>query len=1064
MSDPNVFSSFSTWWYALVVMLFAVMFTFAENIAQAAPKPSAQHLLTEYLENPLGIDALEPRLSWQFVQDGRGACQTAYRIQVADSLAALESGQANVWDTGRVQSNETMSVPLEGERLVSSMTYYWRVKVWDAEAVESEFSRPASFEMGLLHEANWQGVWLTAPTGGNGYHSAMESSAGVTKWVQVDLGERTEFTTIKLFPARPYDWKEDTPGFGFPIRYRLEASDDPEFAEPTLLVDRTDSDQPNPKEEPVMFSFAPAKARYVRLTVTKLYTRSDGQNLFALAEMQVLSVLNVNMALNKPVEALDTIEQSGWSTTHLTEGLVTSVRPQIVAPLFRYEFQINKAVKRARAYVAGLGYCELRLNGEKVGGRVLDPAYTSFAKRVLYSTYDVTDQVRKGRNAVGAILGKGWFTQSPCLILQLDVDFKDGTRTTITTNADWRRGAGPIVQNSLYHGETYDARLEQAGWDSPGFDDSQWEAAVVTSSPTETLSAQMIQPIRVVETIKPKVLSDPKEGVWVYDFGQNFSGWCRLSVSGPAGTEVVLKHAELIYPDGTVNQENLRSAKATDRYILKGEGTELYEPRFTYHGFRYVQIEGFPGRPDLNTLRGRVVHTDFAKRGMFECSSPLVNQIHSNARWGYRTNWHSIPTDCPQRDERQGWMGDAHMTADMGFYNFDVAPAYAKFLQDIQDAQFENGGIPDTVPHVWGTNPGDPMWAAAYHFIAWDAYRHVGDKRLLAEHYDGLKRYVDLLGREAQDYIISRNNYGDWVGVVETPKDLISTGSFYRVSWLVARIAEILGKLEDVVRYDNLCSRIAGAFNAKFFDTETNNYGNGSQYSNAWPLYLGIVPPERRKAVVDNLVNDVMVNHKGHLSTGFMGARYLLEVLCSEGHADVAYTIVTQEDYPGWGYMIANGATTIWELWKLETGAGMNSHNHPAFGFVGGWFYRALAGIAPNAECAGFEHFDIKPFAVGDLKEARASVDTVRGPVASHWKRDGNSVSLKVTIPANSQASVWVPKVGFAEVEVKERRRVVWRDGKFIPGAPGLESASDAADWIKFEVGSGSYAFKLSGR
>ncbi|MCX6375659.1 MAG: family 78 glycoside hydrolase catalytic domain, partial [Armatimonadetes bacterium] len=728
-----------------------------------------------------------------------------------------------------------------------------------------------------------------------------------------------------------------------------------------------------------------------------------------------------------------------------------------------YEFELGKAIRRARAYVVGLGYCELRLNGKKVGDRVLDPGFTTFPERALYSTYDVTDQLRTGRNAVGVMLGKGWYGESPRFILQLNVEFADGTCASITTNKDWVRSTSPILRNSLYHGETYDARLEQQGWDSPGFDASKWEPVETTASPTKTLSAEMIQPIRVCGTIKPRKLTNPKPGVWVYDFRQNFSGWCRLKVSGPAGTEVSIRHAEVLYDDGTVNQENLRRAKATDRYILKGEGVETYEPRFTYHGFRYVQIEGFPGTPDLSTLTGCVVHTDFAPQGSFECSNPLINNIHRNACWGYKTNWHSIPTDCPQRDERQGWMGDAHMTADMGLYNFDAGPAYTKWLRDMQDTQGEDGRVPDSVPYIgaWGSNPGDPMWASAYQFITWDMYRHTGDRRLLARHYGGIKRYVDMLAREAKDYIIVRNNYGDWVGVVETPKDLISTGAFYRCSWMVARMAEILGQPNDAKKYDDLCAKIAAAFNKRFFDAKTNNYGNGSQYSNAWPLYLGIVPVEKHDAVVKNLIEDITVKHKGHLSTGFLGARYLLEVLCNEGRADVAYTIVTQKDYPGWGYMISKGATTIWELWKYEVGPGMNSHNHPAFGFVGGWFYRALAGILPNAEHGGFERFDIKPYVVGDLTEAQASVQTVRGPVASHWVRSDNGLILNVTIPGNSTASVWVPKIGLSSVQVCEGGNPVWKNGKFVPGVAGISDASEAGDWIKFEVGSGTYSFRL---
>lgn len=1022
-------------------------------------KPSAQNLLTEYLENPLGIDVSEPRFSWLFDQEGRQTRQRAYRIHVS----ADPEFKNLCWDSGKVLSNQTTNVPLKNQTLESAARYFWRAKVWDAKNVESDWSSTAWFEMGLLKQDEWEGDWITGAPGGNGYHSDLSADPNAVKWVQIDLGQNRNIARIVLHPARPFNWQEDAPGFGFPVRYKIEGSGNPDFDKPVLLADRTGEDQPNPGTEPITMKFDPVRTRYVRLTATKMYRRMDGQQCLALADMQIINTSGHNVGVNRPVTALDSIEDHGWSKSLLTDGLLHSMPPSQVAPMFRWEFEVKKQVERARAYVAGLGYCELHLNGDKIGDRVLDPAYTSFSKRVIYAAYDVTDHLKKGRNAVGAVLGKGWFKEPPRMILQLNIEFTDGSKTSVFTNSDWKRSGSPIREDSLYHGETYDARLEQPGWDKPGFDDSDWQVVNAAPSPTSLLSGHVIQPITVTETIKPETVSSPKEGVWVYDFGQNFSGWCRLKVSGSAGTEVRLRHAELLYPDGTINSENLRSARATDRYILKGEGTEVWEPRFTYHGFRYVQVEGFPGEPNLEALEGRVVHTCFEPDGSFECSDALINRIHRNSCWGFRTNFHSVPTDCPQRDERQGWMGDAHMTADMGFYNFDVAAAYTKFLQDIQDAQGEDGRIPDTVPHVWGSNPGDPMWAAAYHFIAWDMYRHTGDKALLARHYDGMKSYVDMLAREADNYIITRNNYGDWVGVVETPKDLISTGSFYRVSQLVSRMASVLGKKADTRKYEDLCGKIAEAFNSRFFREATNEYGNGSQYSNSWPLYLGIVPENKRQAVVNNLIHDITVNHKGHLSTGFLGARYLLEVLCNEGHPEVAYNIVTKEDYPGWGYMIANGATTIWELWKLETGPGMNSHNHPAFGFVSGWFYQALAGITPGAEKAGFEHFDIKPYVLGDLKQAKASVNTVQGLVKSEWVRTAGGLRLKAVIPANLGASVWVPKLRLADVEVKEGGKSVWKGGKYAAGVEGITGASDEGDWIRFEVGSGEYAFEITG-
>jgi len=749
------------------------------------------------------------------------------------------------------------------------------------------------------------------------------------------------------------------------------------------------------------------------------------------------------------------LEPTDWTAKWI--GLQESMDP---APLFRKEFTLSKGVRKARAYVTGLGYYELRINGTKVGDRVLDPPYTNFHKRVYYSVYDVTRLLKRGPNCVAAIVGKGWWRNGPRLLVQLEVIHNDGSVSTISTDESWRWSLGPILMNSLYNGETYDARKEESGWDQPGFNDSHWQPVCLFEMKDVQLSVQTIQPIKVVQTLRPKAASEPEPGIWVFDFGQNFSGWCRLKVSAPAGTEVTLKHAEILYPDGKVNQENLRTARATDTYITKGKGEEVFEPRFTYHGFRYVQLEGFPGKPTLDTIRGCVVHTALEPRGVFQCSKRLLNQIQNACVWGERTNFHAVPTDCPQRDERQGWMGDAQVSAYAMLYNFNMAPAYSKFLRDIQDAQGEDGSIPDTVPHVWGSNPGDPMWSAAYPVILWLTYLHTGDTTLLERHYDGVRRYVDMLRKEAgEEMIITRNNYGDWIALVETPKDLVSSCAFIWVTDLLVRFAEKLNRRADADLYREVKNKAVDAFNKRFFNVETLNYGNGSQASNAIPLALGIVPPEYKETVLNNIIKDIEARG-GHLSTGFVGSPFLMKALTDNGRVDVAYTIATQDDYPSWGYMIKMGATTIWELWHYETGPGMNSHNHPALGFVSGWFYEALAGLEPDSEGSGWAHFSVKPHVVGDLNWAKGRVDTVRGTVESAWKRTANGIVLNVSVPPNSTASVFVPVLGKQRFEITESGKPIWHDGKFVP-QDGIQSGNGAGEWVVFEVGSGNYVFEL---
>ena len=1035
---------------ALACLLFAVTCAQASQVCD---------LRTDYLWNPIGIDSRLPSFSWQFRSDTRGACQTAYQVQVG-----TQYGGADMWDSGKVVSGRSVGVPYDGKPLKGRTNYYWWVRVWDEKDVASDFSGPEEFETGLLNQSDWSAKWISGPSsGGNGYHSQYGASVDDAKWVQIDLGKPRAFQAVVLYPARPFNWQRDEPGFGFPVRYRVEASDDADFRSARVIADRTKEDQPNPRENAVAISVGDQAARYIRITATKLDQPRGTKPLFALVEMEVLDASGQNIGINAQVEAKDSVEDHGWGKGQLTDGCRESKTPGAISPLLRKEFTLSKPVLGATAYVTGVGYYEFHINGEKYEYHsALEPARTEYSKRVAYSTYPLGDILKQGRNCVGAMLGQGWWSKAPRLLVQIEIEYRDGTKERIVSDESWKWSNGPILENSIYNGETYDARLEQNGWDKPEFDDSAWLPVSVVDWNVQ-LSAQMIEPMLPSLMPRAKSITSPKPGVYVVDFGQNFSGWCRLKIGAPAGTKITLKHAELLYPDGTVNQENLRSARATDTYITRGVGIESYMPRFTYHGFRYVQVEGYPGRLTPDKIEGVFVATELRPRGTFSCSNELINQVQKNSVWGMRTNFHSIPTDCPQRDERQGWMGDAWMTSDAMLFNLDMPAAYSWFLRDIADSQREDGAVPDTVPQVWGTQPGDPMWSAAYPMIAWNTYVHTGDKAILARHYNGIKRSVDLLAREAKDYIVTRNNYGDWIAVEGTPKDLISTGTFCWLSGVVADMADALGKADDGRAYRELRAKVGDAFNKTFLDQSTGSYGNGSQFSNAFPLYLGIVPADKREQVLANLIESVEVKHKGHLSTGFIGTPFLLDALVQAGRADVAYRIVTQEDYPGWGYMIKNGATTIWELWELKTGNGMNSHNHPALGFVSAWFYRILAGISPDPKHPGWERFSVKPYVLGDMKTASATVNTVRGKVASDWKLTGKGIRLSVTVPANSTARVCLPKLGREDCTITEGKSVIWKSNSFRP-ADGILAARVDRDWIEFHVLSGRYVFELEGK
>ncbi|MCX8171517.1 MAG: family 78 glycoside hydrolase catalytic domain, partial [Candidatus Bathyarchaeota archaeon] len=678
--------------------------------------------------------------------------------------------------------------------------------------------------------------------------------------------------------------------------------------------------------------------------------------------------------------------------------------------LLRKEFVLDGKVKRARVYVSGLGYYELRVNGCRIGDRRLDPGWTDYAKIVLYTTYDVSNYLKEGRNAIGIMLGNGRYNVKPYrrehrafmpahkhygeprAILQLIIEFSDGRKELIVTDESWKASKGPIIDDDIYDGEVYDARLEKDGWDLPGYDDSSWDNARAVEPPGGIMASQAtFPPIRAVKILQPVSISNPKPNVYVVDFGQNFTGWVRLTVSGPRGAEVKLRYAELLNPDGTINTAPNRGAKSTDIYILKGSGVETYEPRFTYHGFRYVEVTGYPGALSINNIEGIVVHTDVESTGGFSCSNQLINNIHRNVLWGQVSNLMSIPTDCPQRDERMGWMGDAQLSAEEAIYNFNMVNFYTKWLRDIKAAQSEDGSVPDVVPPYWSFYPADPAWGTACIIIPWYLYLYYYDKRVLEENYDVMKRWVDFLSSKAENYILKFSKYGDWcppgqIVSLNTPGEIVSTLCYYEDVLLLSKIANVLGKTEDAEKYHDLAEKIKDAYNKRYLRGDHYTALEAiipgspigySQTANATPLYLDIVPPDKRESVVKRLLDDVMTAHDHHVNTGIVGTRYLLDALTKCGYADIAYRIVTQTTYPSWGYMIEEGATTIWERWEYLTGPGMNSHNHIMFGSVDAWFYKALAGINADPSCPGFEKIVIKPHIVGDLTYVGASLRTI---------------------------------------------------------------------------------------
>ncbi len=1006
--------------------------------------------LVDGLTMSMGLAYPVPRFSWQMESDARGARQSAFQVQVATKRELIDKPDA--WDSGKMNGSQPWA-DYAGKPLQRETVYFWRARLWDQNNAPTAWTEVQKFETCLASDSDWKGAWIGGPSaGGNGYHSQFAETDTTEKWVEIDLGAARTVSGVRLFPARPYNWRRDEPGFGFPRQFSIQVSTDGEnYA--TALGPINDTATVDPWEG----RFASRiQARYVRLLAHRLHQPADSKPCLALAEMEILDEQPISTLAK--ARALDSVEEHGWGLERLTDGSRKSQPIGAQPPLLRREFVLPKKPVWARLYVSYLGYGETYVNGAKLGENVLDPAFTVWEKQAYYSAYDAAPFLREGKNAIGIMLASGWWKKHPRAKLQLNVRYADGKNESIVSDAGWLWSEGPIQFASIYDGEHYNANNAIAGWSEPGLNTSDWRPVITFDEPNIQLLPQTFPPIRAVETLKPKSISQPKVGIFVVDFGQNISGWTRIKARAAKGAEITFKHSELLHADGTVNQQNLRAAKATDVYIASGADEESWEPRFTYHGFRYVQVEGWPGTLTADQIEARVVHTALQPRSTFATSSVLINKIHQNSLWGFRTNWHSIPTDCPQRDERQGWMGDAHMTADMGLYNFVSETAYRKFLRDIAAQQGEDGRVADTVPFIWGTNPGDPMWAVAYCRLAWETYRHTGDERILAEHYDGVKNYLELLIREAKGGLISRSNYGDWVAVEETPKDLVSAAAYYWTADTVRQIAIALDRRDDTARYQKLCADIAAQFHAKYFNAAARAYGNGTQTANALPLALGIVPAEHKAAVLNSLRQDILIKRNGHISTGFIGTPFLLSALTENGMADVAFEMVAKEDYPGWGFMVKNDATTIWELWKLETGPGMNSHNHPAFGLVSGWFFSTILGLRPAESAAGWATVLARPQFVFGLEWAEGSIETARGAVSLRWERKESGFKVELTVPANSEALFEMPKKG---KRLTETGRLVWQEGKFEQGRDGVFPVGEDALVLRLKVQSGRYVFEI---
>lgn len=743
-----------------------------------------------------------------------------------------------------------------------------------------------------------------------------------------------------------------------------------------------------------------------------------------------------------------------------TEQLSTPPPP---APVFRRTFSVGKTVRRARAYISGVGYSELYVNGNKIGDHVLDPGYTRFDRRLLYVTHDVTAALQKGNNTIGVILGNGFLNQhaadewgfknapwrvTPRLLLQVVVQYTDGATDTLVSDENWTVGTGPIVFDGIRNGESYDARLEKAGWSTPEFlEDATFKPALAVKSPGGVLSAQMI-PQKVMGSLPVKAITQPKPGVFIVDFGQNTAGWAKLTVSGPAGTKVQMRYGEKLdvngnLDNGVIGQYVTEEGFQTDNYTLKGSGTETWQARFAYSGFQYVEVIGFPGTPTSANFEAQVVHTAFEQIGSFSSSNDLLNRIYAATLWSYKANFQSIPTDCPHR-EKNGWMGDAHIGAEQAMLNFGNAAGYTKWIRDVRDEMRPTGELPGIVPtsgfgYVWGNGPG---WDSALLLIPWYLYQYTGDSQLMTASYEHFKRYVDYVG--TRDYMASNPSgwLGDWIHPddANTPEAVMHAGYHVTDARITAATARLLGKTDEATKYDAVANKVKQDFNSKFFDKANAVVSNGTQTAFATALYQGLLADADVPRVTDNLLAAITAKND-HLDTGFLGTKYLPWALTDTGHADVFYKIATKTDSPSWGNWLRQGATTLWEDWPGDA-----SRNHIFLGDISAWFIRGLAGINPDPDGPGFAKIIIRPQVVGDLTAASATTDTLRGKVASAWKLEGDKLTLDVTIPVNSSATVFVP--------------AATRDSVTADGATFVRS--DTGRQV-FTVASGTYEFSVAG-
>lgn len=1044
-------------------------------------------LRCEDLANPAGIEHPAPRLRWRMSSARRADRPTAWQVLVARSAETLAENRGDLWDSGRRPWGDGFPFRYAGLPLRSGETAFWKVRVWDRDGQPSEWSSAASWTMGVMDPAEWSDAqWI--------------GLEGITTTTYVGRGQWIWTTEQPALPGmRFFRRLIEVPAQLGAIRRataQLAADNIGELYWNGKRIGRADSFRVVRLFD--LTAHLRAGANVLAVKVENAGQHPNPAGLLAVLEVEHESGRQWTFESDASWQ-WTTSEVPGWADSFDPSGEWKAVRvigPAGIEPWgiimlpsdrrqparwLRREFTIRSEVRRAVVHYSALGLGELWINGQRVSDEVLWPPLTHYDVRVPYVTRDVTAWVRQGSNAIGVVLGNGRYyaprlhepveTRTygwPKLRFLMDVECSDGRRERVVSDASWRVTTnGPILANNEYDGEEYDARLEMPSWTLIGFDDREWRSVQIVPSPAGQMWGAVMAPIRVTETLRPVAIHRRPDGRWIVDMGQNLVGWCRIRVRGPRGTQVTLRHAEARGADGELYFENLRGAKATDRYVLRGDDLEEWEPRFTYHGFRFVEVCGWPGELTADMIEGRVVHDDVERVGEWTSAHPLLNQIVANGVWGIRGNYRSIPTDCPQRDERQGWLGDRSAECHGEMYLFDLAAFYRKWTLDIRDAQRETGSVPDIAPAYWPIFSDSMTWPSSLLLVPAALMTHYNDVETLRETWPAMVRWMEYMATFVTNGIQSRDRYGDWCVPPEDPRlihsrdpdrrtagPLIGTAYYAYCARLMREFGQRLGQLPDVERYDRIATETALAFHREFFRPAQGWYDNGTATACILALHFGLVPESERSRVVARLIDKLAREAGGHVLTGLIGCQWLMRTLTDVGRSDLAWTIATRETYPSWGYMVRQGATTIWELWNGDTAdPAMNSHNHVMLmGDLVIWLFERLAGIANEPGNSGFVRLHMRPELVPGCDRVRATYRGLHGQIESEWAVRDREWIWDILIPPGVSAQLWLPA---KTVDLVQEGRTP------LISADGVRKIQLAGDRLMVEVDSGRYRFHV---